>query len=204
MSAARRSYDSSRRRAAAAERRDRILAAAAELFGERGWAGTTIADIAERAEVSVELIAHAFGTKAQLLLAAYRRVGFGERTDLQDAFGAINLADEPDPDRRIDALVRFCVSSLEPLAPLLPVLQHAAAQDDGARAIVTVARERRIRMIESLVPLLAPGEDRAEVVGEVYVLTSGQTYLQFVSELGWSPDEYAAWLGGALRRALRR
>jgi len=200
---AKRRYDSSGRQAAAAERRERILDEAARLFGERGWAATTVADVAAAADVSAELVAQAFGAKAQLLIEAYRRVGFGGHANLQEAFAALGLADEPDLDRRLDLVVRFACDSLVPLAPLLPVLQHAAAQDARALEIVEAARGRRLRMTEELVDLLAPGETRAEVIGEIYVLTSGHTYRQFVVELGWTSEQYADWLAGALRRSLR-
>ena len=65
----RRRYDSSRRQAQAAQTRDDILAAAQEMFLDRGYARTTVANIAERAGVVVETIYRAFGGKAGLFKA---------------------------------------------------------------------------------------------------------------------------------------
>lgn len=50
--------------------RDRILAAAIELFGARGVDGTSMRDIAARAEVSPALVVHHFGSKQGLREAA--------------------------------------------------------------------------------------------------------------------------------------
>lgn len=46
--------------------RERIIAAAIDLFAERGYAGASVRDIAARAGVTGGLIVHHFGTKAAL------------------------------------------------------------------------------------------------------------------------------------------
>ncbi|MFT4280908.1 TetR family transcriptional regulator, partial [Microbacterium sp.] len=50
--------------------RERILAAAADEFGARGYDATTIRSVAARAEVDSALVHHYFGTKADLFAAA--------------------------------------------------------------------------------------------------------------------------------------
>jgi len=67
---ARRAYRSPRREQQAAETRAMVVAAAARLFGERGWAGTGMRDVARAAGVSVETVYASFRSKADLLLAA--------------------------------------------------------------------------------------------------------------------------------------
>lgn len=57
----------SRRRQASEQRRQRVLEAARACFGERGYAGTTIAAIAERADVSNGLLYQFFESKEHLL-----------------------------------------------------------------------------------------------------------------------------------------
>jgi AcrR family transcriptional regulator len=56
-----------------AESRDRLLLAAAEMFAEYGYEGTTVREIGRRAEVDPTLIARYFGSKAALYLEALRR-----------------------------------------------------------------------------------------------------------------------------------
>jgi AcrR family transcriptional regulator len=73
---------------APAETRERLLRAAADVFAERGYDGTRVADIAAAAGVSNGALYAHFGSKAALLAAALRAHGGHELADL--------LAAEPD------------------------------------------------------------------------------------------------------------
>ena len=66
-STGRRNYRSAVRAEHARQTREKMLASAKRLFEQRGWAGTTIALVAERAEVSPKTVEVVFGTKAALL-----------------------------------------------------------------------------------------------------------------------------------------
>jgi AcrR family transcriptional regulator len=59
----------------AADTRDRLLRAAADVFAERGYDGTRVADIAAAAGVSNGALYAHFGSKAELLVAALRTHG---------------------------------------------------------------------------------------------------------------------------------
>ncbi|MGX7681669.1 TetR/AcrR family transcriptional regulator [Jatrophihabitans sp. DSM 45814] len=61
------------RRRNAADSRERLLSAAHELFSERGYEGTTVREVGQRAEVDPAMIARYFGGKAGLYLASIRR-----------------------------------------------------------------------------------------------------------------------------------
>lgn len=71
----------------AARSREDLLAAAAELFSERGYEGTTIREVGALAGVDPALIARYFGGKPQLYLASLRRDDQGNALpiDLRDA-----------------------------------------------------------------------------------------------------------------------
>ena len=58
------------RRPGSADTRGRILGAAREAFGERGYEGATVRDVAARAGVDAALVHHYFGSKQQLFVAA--------------------------------------------------------------------------------------------------------------------------------------
>src|SRR5215813_535883 len=58
------------------ETRERILAAAVELFGEVGVEATKISDVCERADVARQTFFNHFPAKNDLLTAIYRE-GFG-------------------------------------------------------------------------------------------------------------------------------
>src|SRR6476646_10050186 len=66
---AKRQYASTLRARQAADTKAQVLAAAAELFEESGWSGTTVAAIAQRAGVAVETVYSGFGSKKQVLRA---------------------------------------------------------------------------------------------------------------------------------------
>jgi AcrR family transcriptional regulator len=80
---------------AATETRERLLRAAADVFAERGYDGTRVADIAAAAGVSNGALYAHFGSKAELLTDALRTHG---RRVLADMFSA-------DPDRSITDLL---------------------------------------------------------------------------------------------------
>jgi AcrR family transcriptional regulator len=61
--------------ATAADTRERLLRAAADVFAERGYDGTRVADIAGAAGVSNGALYAHFGSKAELLVAALRAHG---------------------------------------------------------------------------------------------------------------------------------
>src|SRR5262245_56017676 len=75
----------------AAETRARLLRAAADVFAQRGYDGTRVADIAAAAGVSNGALYAHFGSKAELLVAALRTHG---RQLLAELLAA-------DPDRPI-------------------------------------------------------------------------------------------------------
>jgi AcrR family transcriptional regulator len=79
----------------AAETRERLLRAAADVFAERGYDGTRVADIAAAAGVSNGALYAHFGSKAGLLVDALRTHG---RRLLAEAFVT-------DPDRSITELL---------------------------------------------------------------------------------------------------
>jgi AcrR family transcriptional regulator len=79
----------------AAETRERLLSAAADIFAERGYDGTRVADIAAAAGVSNGALYAHFASKAELLIQALRAHG---RRLLAEAFAA-------DPDRSVTDLL---------------------------------------------------------------------------------------------------
>ena len=92
---------------AGSERRDEILAIAAELFAERGFAATTVRDIGDAAGILSGSLYHHFDSKESMadelvhelldrVLAAYRRI----------------VATDDDPERALRALVHEAFSAI--------------------------------------------------------------------------------------------
>jgi AcrR family transcriptional regulator len=112
----------------AAETRERLLRAAADVFAERGYDGTRVADIAAAAGVSNGALYAHFPSKADLLVDALRTHG---RRLLADLFAA-------DPNRSITELLlavgRLLPRRREPRGYLIVEAMVAARRDqDVAR-----------------------------------------------------------------------
>lgn len=197
-----RTYDSSGRRRAAEQRRQHVATVAAELFATHGWVGTTIAGVAKGAGVSPELVQRTFGGKAGLLMTAFRQASFDRDVNTRELLADLHLDDEPDREVRLEAIVELSCRALAPTAPLVPVLLHAAAQDDTVRALYQQARHHHRQAAHDIVELLAPGPVPADAVDEVTVMILPQTYLVFTQDLGWTTDRYAAWLHRGFQRAV--
>jgi len=181
----------------------RITAVAAAMFADRGWSGTTIAAVAEAADVSADLVASAFGGKAGLLMAALRRVGFGSHLNLLEAFAALRLDDEPSREVRLDRIVELACTAHAAMAPIFAVLPLAADQDLELRGLVAASDQNLHDIAGEVVRLLAPGPVHPDAVDEIYVLTQSQTYLALVRDRGWSLDRYGDWLRRRLWAAVQ-
>ncbi len=182
----------------------RVATEAARIFGERGWAGTTIADVAAAAGVSVDLVSSAYGSKAGLLMAALRRDGFGQHVDAQAAFASLRLGDEPDREVRLDRIVWLACRSLSGIAPLARVLPLAADVDPELRQLVDDSEAGLVGIASQVVDLLATGEPHPDAVDEVYLMLRSETYAALVGRRAWSEDRFAAWLRRSLVTAATR
>ncbi len=121
--AVRRTRDPERKRAA-------ILAAAREVFAERGWAGGTIREIAARAGVTHGLVVLHFATKHDLFVAALA----GTR-DLTDQV----QGDREGLPRRIATAYVSRMESADEADPFIAIVRSATDQS-AARALLTAIR----------------------------------------------------------------
>jgi AcrR family transcriptional regulator len=121
----------------AAETRERLLRAAADVFAERGYDGTRVADIAAAAGVSNGALYAHFSSKADLLVDALRTHG---RRLLADLFAA-------DPNRSVTELLlaigRWLPRRRDPRGYLIVEALVAARRDrDVARPMRDYIGER--------------------------------------------------------------
>jgi AcrR family transcriptional regulator len=192
----RRSYDSRRRREQAEETRLRVLAAASETFRERGWEGTSIATIAERAGVSEETVYARFGSKRALLGAAVERAVRGDDSrpvPEQDAPRAVAATD--DLGERIRLFVTDVSARLERAAPLVAAVSAASrSEPDLAELLDRLHTIRRANLA-----VFAPGE----MLDTVWALTSPELYELLRRQRGWSQARYRTWLAEMLSLVLR-
>ncbi|MBB6351112.1 TetR/AcrR family transcriptional regulator [Nonomuraea muscovyensis] len=130
------------RRERARLRREEIILIAAELFAERGYRGTSLADVAARAGITEPGLLHHFGNKAGLLLAVI------ERRDLDSEAFAMELLGM-EPADRLRALPEFARRNKyrAGLAKLFTVLVAESLEPDAPGHDHFVARYRAMRAI---------------------------------------------------------
>jgi AcrR family transcriptional regulator len=196
-----RAYDSSRRREQARETQRAVLRAAHDLFVERGYGRTTIADVARAAGVSAETIYATFRTKATLLHRVWdvtiggddEEVVFHERAEVQ------SLIAEPDLARRFRMHARFYARTARRIAPLVLAVQGAAASEPAADEMVAeMGRQRLEGMTHMARGAAATGQlavDEEQCRDIVWAMTDGSLWHRLVVDRGWSDDEFAEWLG---------
>jgi AcrR family transcriptional regulator len=198
-----------RRERRSAELRARILDAAMLLFEADGYVATTMESIADEAGVAVQTIYNTFGSKGRTLAAALDRAITGSDSGTQTAdVLAAELADERDPERVVDVLVRFFVGAHARTAPVYGLIREAAAVDPELAALGRAVDERRLATLRKICTRLAredvlPERVRpADAAACLWTLASPHAYGFFLRDAGWTAKRYERWLHDALTRAL--
>jgi AcrR family transcriptional regulator len=178
--------------------RDAILAAARDLFAERGYGGASVRAIAAGAGVDAALVHHYFGTKDQLFVAA---VGLPA-----DPQAILSAAAAHGPDRVGEGLVRAFFRFWEPPdgARLVGLLRSAVAHDWMARLLREFMVENVLRHVaERVAP---PGSDpawRADLVASQMVGLAMARYVLRAEPLASaSPDDVVAAVGPVVQHYL--
>jgi AcrR family transcriptional regulator len=202
----RRPYDNSRRQARARTTRAEAVAAARQLFVERGYPGTTIEAIGEAAGVPLATLYRLFGSKPAIL-AAVLDVAFGgddEPIAFKDRPAVLAAMAEPDPRHLLEAFARICRELLDRSAPIQHVLRSAASVDlEAAHQLVLISQQRlagQSRIASTLAKrrALANGLDAAAAADIIYTLMSPEVHRILTIERGWNAGRYQAWLATAL------
>jgi len=205
----RRSYDGSGRRAQAQVSRERILAAAHELFVAQGYAGTSIADIGAAAGVSVPTVFAHFGSKVELLKQCVdsATVGDAEPVPLADRSEMVNIRAGRTARQVIDRLAAFIASAAPRVVPIYMVMYRAADADPEIRSLTRTMDEQRLAGATQLARVVMDrlGSDNEDLAAEIrdliWTMNSPQTFTLLVTERGWPLDRYEAWVSRTLLAA---
>jgi AcrR family transcriptional regulator len=198
-----RSYNSTLRREAGERTRQSIIDSARQMFLEKGYSATTMPGIAAAAGVALDTVYATAGKKPALLrMLIELAISGGDRAvaaEDRDYVRAIRA--EPDAARKL----RLYATALAPihsrLAPLIRVLQEAAPLDPELNAMWREIAERRAGNMRLLAENLAvAGRLQASLsvskaADIIWSMNSPEFYLLLVEQRGWSPQEYAQWLG---------
>jgi len=210
------------REAGAASRREtrrRLLVAAGELFAERGYAGSTVTAIAERAGVSLQTLYLAWGSKRALLRAFAETALSGRPEGTEDYLPGLQAevdaraGGSPDPRdqlRGLAGLYRWLASGgtdRPPAALAWQLYRDAAAADpeiaEDWAALQQVRRSTFAALLGRLLEhALRPGLTREDAAQTAWVLVSPETYDLVVRHAGRTLEQYERWLGDTLVAAL--
>lgn len=184
-----------------------VLEAAGRCFLDRGYAATTMREIATAAGVSVQTV-FAQGSKSALLLGCVDRavVGDDDESPLADRELFVRFVTAADLEDKLDAL-RALAHRHGPLSlPMIWVFADAAA-GDAELAVAWKDYEKRRRqdlgvLVEALEPWLRPGLDVERATDLFWAFFSHAPARNMLQDLGWTADEYADTLVDAVRRLL--
>jgi len=209
MTAGKRVYRSPLREEQARHTRAAVLDAAGRCFLDRGYAATTMRDIAEAAGVSVQTV-FGQGSKAALLLGCVDRAVVGDDEDVALAAREpfLRLTEAPDVAGKLAAfrdLARRYIPQTSPIA----VVFAAAATGDPEIAGAWEEYERRRRadarvLVGSMEPWLRDGLDVETATDILWGVFSDGPIEALMRRRNWTLDRYLDFLVDAVERLLLR
>jgi AcrR family transcriptional regulator len=203
----RRPYRSQRRREQAEETRERVLGAAAKLFGERGFESATIAAIAEEAGVSPETVYAGFRNKRTLLGELIRAaVRGGDSSPVPEQAGPRAVAAATDQREQLRLFAADISLRLERVGPLVDVLSAAARSEPELAELLTRIHAERLENLRTFTTALASNgglrQEPEAALDTVWALASPDLHRLLVSTRSWPRERYCDWLAGSLERLL--
>jgi AcrR family transcriptional regulator len=178
--------------------RDRIVEAARALMAERGWAGTTIDAIAEKAGVATATVYSAFGNKLAIVEAMrqvmLRDSKIPELTRQAEA--------EPQAPRRLELWAKLVRQQMESSYDIISIHRQAARADPQFAAEYRKVLDNRARhfaeFTRGLRDGLADDIDARTATDLLWAFSNEELWRELVEERGWSPDRYEQWLAATL------
>ena len=207
MTASKRVYRSPLREEQARRTRAAVLDAAGACFLERGYAATTMKDVATRADVSVQTV-FGQGSKASLLLACVDRavVGDDEAVPLAERDLFVRFMTAPDLEDKLTALRQITRRHVPQTLPMIWVFADAAAGDaEIGRAWAEYEQRRRTdvrAMVGALEPWLRRDLDVERATDVYWAFFSDAPARSLIQGLGWTVEQIVELLTDSLRRLL--
>jgi AcrR family transcriptional regulator len=205
-----RRYDSSRRHEQARQTKRAILAAAAKLFVDPGYAATPLTAVAAEAGVAIQTLYAVFGSKRQLLseLVDVTVAGDDDPVALADRPFVTKIQALPDPRGKLARYARHLTATHARQTDVMIALAGAATADpDAAEIWQKQMDDRRRGMTMFGSELLATGKLRPEhdvdsVADILWLAMDFRNYDWLVRRRGWSPERFEDWYVETVHAAL--
>ena len=204
-----RPYRSARRREQAEQTRERVLAAAERVFGERGFEAATVNAIAAEADVSPETVYARFGNKRSLLVELIGRAARGpDSSPILEQAGPRAVAAERNQREQLRLFATDVVLRLERVGPLLGVLASAAQSEPDLATLLKGIHSSRRKNLRTFVDALSANGSLSvnadAATDTVWALASPELHRLLTGMRGWSRHRYCDWLSATLSAALLR
>ena len=197
----RRRYHSPLRAEQADGTRRRVLAAARDLFLARGYAGTTVAAVAQAAGVSPDTIYVSLGGKQGLLegILALARFDPEDPTQRDQQHRRGEVGGLADPHQRLHRLVELSCETLTRISPVHAVLRGAADGHPFAAELYGRMLQLRLQLqarnLETyLGRSLRAGLSVKQAAEHYSALLSPELYHLLTVECRWPTRRYASWV----------
>ena len=204
----RRPYDSRARKEQAARNRDAALDAAERLFQERGYAGTSIASIAQEAGLSVQTIYKVFGSKSGLVKEIYFRglIGKGDAAAYERSDAMRER--EVDPRRIMRQWGALTAEVASVVSPIRLLMRSAALADPEMEGLLRETDEDRLERMRHHARFLKErgylreGVTLGEATDILWTCSSVEMYDLLVIQRGWPLPRFARFVADFMITAL--
>ena len=186
-----------------------MVEAAYRLGAERGYAATTMADIAIEAKVAVQTVYFTYHTKLALFKDAFDFAVVGSHEimnpDQQPWFQAV--LDEPDLGRALGLLVDQITQISRRVTPLAEAFRSLGNEPEAQAFYRDRARMRHEGFARILAVLTAKRPLRAslepaEALDVFFALLSPELYQSLVIDRGWPDERWRSWITTTLEESV--
>jgi AcrR family transcriptional regulator len=187
-----------------------VVSAARVLLEERGYAATTVADVARHAGVSPESIYKGFGSKAALVKEVFdvAIAGDDEPVAVAERPEARAVQDEPDVRQKLRLYAQGAAVRAERSARVQLAIRNGAPSDRAIDELwQTLLQERLTGMTMFARHLVDTGQLREgigvdEARDVLWTCIAVEVYDLLVLQRGWNRAAYADWLARTLVASL--
>ncbi|MGC1211260.1 MAG: TetR family transcriptional regulator [Micromonospora sp.] len=206
-----RRYRSAVREESARRTRQAVVRAATDLFVARGYAATSLADVAAAAGVARPTVFAAFGSKPALLRQVLDQAlaGDDEPVPVAERPWFRPVWDARTPAEVLDAYAGVCTLIGSRAAGAFETVRRAA---DEAPEVVelweSLLRNRRagarmvVERLRTFDGPLRQGADTERAVDELWFFNDPAHYAALVHRCGWAEESFRDWLAARMRDAL--
>lgn len=205
-------YNSPLREEQARRTRERILQAARDTFGKRGYGVTTLADIARAAGVAEPTVRAVFKTKPSLLKQLHQAVvrGGGEAVPLDRRDPFQQMLASPDAATLLARLTELNEAIHRRAWDVSEIIRGAASSDPEIAELqkqrIRARHENQTKVAKRLKQLGAlPEHTTVEAAADLlWLYTAHENYRMLVIERNWSASRYRNWFHAAIANILTK